>query len=175
MKLIHLSLIIVVFCLATEVLTTPGAIHQRFEVALEFLKKQPGVDPDRIVVIGYCFGGRVALENARRGLRVAGIFTLHGILDTDEPAKPGTIRSPIHVFTGAADPMVNDEAALKFTREMLTAGAPFTLTSYPCVQHSFTNPEATAKGRKFNMPLAFDSDAAHDSWRVITAFLEKMK
>ncbi len=161
--------------LVTEVLTTPGAVHERFEAALEFLKKQPGVDPERIVVIGYCFGGRVALENARRGLKVAGIFTLHGILDSDETAKPGTIRSPIHVFNGAADPMVNDETVLKFTREMLTAGAPFTITSYPGAQHSFTKPEATVVGKKFKMPLAYDPEAAQDSRRTIDAFLSQLR
>lgn len=161
--------------LVTEVLTTPGAITARFRSARAFLESQPGVDPERIVVLGYCFGGRVALENARQGIKAAGIYTLHGILDTEQPAKLGEIKTPIHVFNGAADPMVNNEAVLKFTGEMLEALATFTITSYPGVKHSFTNPDATAKGEAFDMPLAFDPHAAQDSWRVIIAFLNNLK
>ena len=36
-------------------------------LGMDFLKKQPSVDPGRIAAVGYCFGGGVALNMARQG------------------------------------------------------------------------------------------------------------
>src|SRR5438874_7032091 len=36
--------------------------QQLLEAALETLKKQPQVDPDKVAAIGYCFGGTMALD-----------------------------------------------------------------------------------------------------------------
>ena len=45
----------------------PSRIRARAAGALQALLAQPGVDPDRIGAIGYCFGGTMALELARSG------------------------------------------------------------------------------------------------------------
>ena len=53
------------------------AYQQRISVALEELKKQ-GANPEKIAVIGYCFGGTGALETARAGFPVSGVVSIHG-------------------------------------------------------------------------------------------------
>jgi len=52
--------------------------RQRLLAALEVLKKQPGVDSDKLGAIGYCFGGTGVLELARSGAWVRGVVSFHG-------------------------------------------------------------------------------------------------
>lgn len=41
-------------------------------------RQLPGIDPDRVVAIGYCFGGASVLELARFGADVDGFVSFHG-------------------------------------------------------------------------------------------------
>jgi dienelactone hydrolase len=43
------------------------------------------------------------------------------------------------------------------------SAAATTATSYPGAVHAFTNPEATAKGKQFNLPLAYHAEADKQS------------
>src|SRR5688572_3819210 len=52
--------------------------RERIRAALEVLKATPGVDPDRIGAIGFCFGGTVVLELAWSGAPVKGVVSFHG-------------------------------------------------------------------------------------------------
>jgi dienelactone hydrolase len=38
--------------------------------------------------------------------------------------------------------------------------------------HAFTDPEATAKGEKFSLPLKYDAAADQDSWQKMQVFLK---
>jgi dienelactone hydrolase len=42
--------------------------------------------------------------------------------------------------------------------------------SYPGALHAFTNPEATALGKKFNLPIAYNADADRKSMAEATSF-----
>ena len=53
---------------SSELMKNFPVARDRFLAALEFLKKQPTVDPDRIAAIGYCFGGGVVLNMAHVAL-----------------------------------------------------------------------------------------------------------
>jgi dienelactone hydrolase len=44
---------------------------------------QAGANPDKIVIIGYCFGGTGALEAARGEIPVKGVVSFHGGLGKD--------------------------------------------------------------------------------------------
>ncbi|HUL21958.1 MAG TPA: dienelactone hydrolase family protein [Thermodesulfobacteriota bacterium] len=46
--------------------------------------------------------------------------------------------------------------------------------SYPGALHSFTNPDATELGKKFNMPIAYDAKADEESWTEMKNFLRKI-
>ena len=63
--------------------------RQRIKAGLDALKAQAGVDPSRLAVIGFCFGGTGAIEAARAGLPVRGVVSFHGGLDfTPDPRPP---------------------------------------------------------------------------------------
>ena len=62
---------------------------ERFLAGMDFLKKQPTVDPSRVAAIGYCFGGGIVLNMARQGVDLKGVASFHGNLTAVKPAQPG--------------------------------------------------------------------------------------
>lgn len=48
-------------------------MRERAKAGLEEIKRHKIVDPGRIAVIGYCFGGGAALELARSGADISGV------------------------------------------------------------------------------------------------------
>jgi dienelactone hydrolase len=61
-------------------------IRQRATAGLDVLRAQPQCDASKIAVIGYCFGGMVALELARAGTDLSAVISFHGNLSTPNPA-----------------------------------------------------------------------------------------
>src|SRR5471030_1918983 len=85
------------------------ASAQRFDAGLAQLKQQPQTNPDKIAAIGYCYGGSVVLDAARRGEALAGVVTFHGALNTKTPATKGSVKAPLLIEHGARDSMVRSE------------------------------------------------------------------
>ncbi|NTV96217.1 MAG: dienelactone hydrolase family protein [Thiobacillus sp.] len=156
---------------AAEVSKNMPVAKARFEAAMKTLAKQATVAPGQIAAIGYCFGGGVVLNMARAGEDLKGVASFHGPLATDTPAEKGKVKAKVAVFTGADDPMVPKAQVEAFSKEMDAAGVSYTLTSYPGVKHSFTNPAADELAAKFKLPLAYNADADQDSWKQLDAFL----
>ncbi len=146
----------------------------RFDAALEFLKKQPTVDPSRIAAIGYCFGGGVVLNMARQGADLLGVASFHGSLQAVKPAEPGMIKAKIRVYTGGADKFNPPDVVEAFKKEMDAAGADYKVIVYPGALHSFTNPDATKLGKKFNLPIAYNASADRKSWADMKAFFREI-
>ena len=143
----------------------------RFVAAMEFLKQQASVDPSRIAAIGYCMGGGVVLHMARQGVELKGVASFHGSLTAVKPAQSGVIKAKILVLNGGADKFITPEQIEAFKQEMKVAGADFQFISYPGALHSFTNPEATELGKKFDMPVAYNAKADKESWDEMKNFL----
>jgi dienelactone hydrolase len=157
--------------LSSEAMKDFDVAKDRFVAALDFLKQQATVDPDRIVAIGYCFGGGVVLNMARQGVDLDGVVSFHGGLAAVKPAQPGGIKAKLLVLHGGDDKFVTPEQIEAFKQEMKAAGADFQFISYPGATHSFTNPEATELGKKFNMLIAYNADADKKSWTEMKDFL----
>jgi dienelactone hydrolase len=153
---------------ASELMAKPEVAAARFNAALAQLKQDPHVDPEKIAVFGYCFGGGVALAMARAGVDLDAVVTFHGALETKTPAKPGAVKPRLLVLTGGADPMQPAAAVEAFKAEMKAAGASFDVVSYPGVKHSFTNPGADKVGME---GLAYDAAADKASWAAAMKLL----
>ncbi len=148
--------------------------RKRFEAAVALLRRHQTVDPNRIAAIGYCFGGAIVLEMARQGVDLKGVVSFHGALDTEHPARPGRVKAKVLVLNGADDPFVKPEAIEAFKQEMASAGVDYRFVNYPGAKHSFTNPQATAFGKKFNLPLEYHPEADRQSWAEMKAFLAQV-
>ena len=57
-----------------------------------------------------------------------------------------------------------------FREEMKTLELDWTLKVYPGAMHGFTNPGATEKGKKYDMPLKYNAQADKQSWADMTEF-----
>ncbi len=146
----------------------------RFEAAMQLLRKQDTVDANEMAAFGYCFGGGVVLSMARIGEDLKGVASFHGGLGTDHPAEPGMIKARIISFSGDADPMIGADKVAAFRQEMEKAGVNYRVVTYPGAKHAFTNPDADELGKKFNLPIAYDAKADHDSWEQATVFLREV-
>ncbi len=157
---------------AREIMENMDIGRGRFMAALELLKQHETVDPERIVAIGYCFGGSIVLQMARSGVDIHGVVSFHGGLSTSEPAQPGAIKAKILVCHGAEDQLIPPEQVAMFKEEMQTARADFQFVSYAGAKHSFTNPDADTYAKKFNLPLGYNAEADQKSWEDMQKFLK---
>jgi dienelactone hydrolase len=148
-----------------------AVLTARFDAGLGLLKAQPQVDAGKIGVVGYCFGGSVALNQARAGKDLAAVATFHaGLKPAGAQAEKGKVKPRILVQTGGADPMIPAEQVKEFEDEMKAAGVPARVITYPQAKHSFTNPDAGKAGME---ALAYDADADAKSWAEAARFLEE--
>jgi dienelactone hydrolase len=146
--------------------------QSRFSAARATLAADPSVDGQRIAAIGYCFGGGIVLEMARRGVELAAVASFHGSLASTTAVAPGTLKPHLLVATGGADNLVPPAQVEAFKAEMDRAKADYKVIVYPGARHSFTNPDADEVGRRFNLPIAYDADADRESWRELGSFLK---
>jgi dienelactone hydrolase len=148
----------------------PALAHKRIQAALDYAHTLKAVDTTRIAVIGYCFGGGMALEAARMGANdVKAVVSFHGDLSTKDPVtKTGVIKASIQVNHGAEDPHVTQAQVATFEQEMRTAGADWMLTQYSGAVHSFTQKDA---GNDPSKGAAYNEKADLRSWNSATDFL----
>jgi dienelactone hydrolase len=155
----------------TEATQDSAVVVARFNAAIEELKKQPQVDPAKIGVVGYCFGGTVGLEMARAGADLDVVGTFHaGLAPRGEPAKKGTMKAAVIAQTGGGDPMVPKAQVDGLKKELKAAGVPSQVIVYPKAKHSFTNPDAAKAGMD---ALAYDADADKKSFDAFVKFAKK--
>ena len=136
--------------------------RRRVAAGLAALKARPGVDPARLAVIGYCFGGTGALEAARAGLPVQAVVSFHGGLDAPVEALPAPIRARILVCHGADDPFVPPADVAAFQAEMRRTGADYVFVAYAGAVHAFTQKSA---GSDPSRGAAYQETAARRSWQ----------
>ena len=117
------------------------AYQKRISLALEELKKS-GANPEKIAVIGYCFGGSGALEAARGNMPVVGVVSIHGGLAKDAARMNELFSTKILVEHPADDESVKPEDYMQLVNEMNDGKADWQIITYSNSKHTFTNPES---------------------------------
>jgi dienelactone hydrolase len=159
--------------LATPFYKDPQLAQQRIEAAVRKLKEYPQVDSTKIAAIGYCFGGSMALNAAKIGMDFKGVVSFHGGLAT-VPATEGTTKAAILVCHGGADKFISPEELKTFRDNLDAMKVDYTFKVYEGATHAFTNPAATATGKKFNMPIEYNEAADKQSWQDMKDFFKKI-
>ena len=164
---------------SSAALKDPKAAAKRFNAGLDLLRIQPRTDSGKLAAIGYCFGGKVVLDAARRGEPLAGVVSFHGPLVTQTPATPGSVKAKVLVEHGAADSMVTEAQVEAFKKEMDAAGASFEFVSIPGAKHGFSNPDADRLGHAGHdshggPDIAYNNKADESSWADMQAFFNKL-
>ena len=146
-----------------------ASLRERLLAVLESARGQEAIEPNRIVSIGYCFGGQCALDLARSGADIAGVASFHGLLDPPG-LPPQPIKAKVLVFHGWDDPMAPPEAVVALGHELTEAGADWQIHAFGHVAHGFTNPGATGA-----VPgVLYNELAAERSWTSLISFLEEL-
>ncbi len=159
--------------LATPFYENPQMAKARFDAALEKIKTYPQTDTSKIAAIGYCFGGAQVINMAKLGDNLKGVVSFHGNLAV-LPANKDLLKADILVCHAADDPFVPQAEVDIFKKQMDSIGASYTFKAYEGTTHAFTNPQATAYGEKFNLPLRYNAAADSASWNDMKAFFEKI-
>ena len=140
------------------VMSDAKIMNGRFNAALKAFHTVKELDQGKLAAIGYCFGGSVVLDMAKQGINLKGVVSFHGGLNTPTPAKKGQLLTPMLVLTA-------------FEAQVKAAGGTIEVVVYPHAQHGFTNPEATALGKKLEMPISYNAEADKASWTKMQEFM----
>lgn len=134
----------------------PNIIVDRATKALETLAAQDEVDADRIAAIGFCYGGKVALDLARSGANVKAVATFHANLSAQNPAQAETFKAEVLVAHAGNDSMVSLDDVETFKQEMSAANVTHHVEIYANTKHGFTNPAADEKAQKYGVDLGYN-------------------
>ena len=154
--------------------TNAAMAKSRFDAALNKIKTYPQADTANIAAIGYCFGGSVVLNLAKLGEPLVGVVSFHGGLAPIVPAKKDLLKAKILVCHGNADNFVPQAEVDQFKKSMDSIGADYTFKTYDSATHAFTNPDATAKGKQFNIPISYNAEADKASWADMKSFFDRI-
>ena len=137
------------------------AIDANLSMAYRFLKER--YEAPRVAVMGWCFGGRMALRaavNMPTDLDAAVIY--YGHVSGFSDAQLRALDMPIYAFFGADDTSipVSDVDAFRTTLDDL--GKDATVEVYDGAGHAFANPSGQN----------YVAEAARDAWDKTTAFLK---
>jgi dienelactone hydrolase len=148
----------------------PNLPKARLDQALKVLKALPQTDPFNVAAIGYCFGGSLVLNYAKLGADLKGVVSFHGGISGGAPVDKKLLKAKVLICQGGSDKFVSQKDAENLKHKLDSIGAESTLKVYPNATHAFTNPEATATGKKFNMPIEYNAEADKNSWDDMKTF-----
>jgi dienelactone hydrolase len=143
----------------------------RVKAALAQLLANGNVDPKRVAVIGYCFGGMVAQELARSGADLAGVVGFHSDLSNPNPDDDRNIKGKVLVLQGGDDPFVPLKEVEAFEARMRAAGVNWQVVQYGGAVHSYTSPDA---GNDNSKGAAYNAQADQRSWEAMKAFFAEI-
>jgi dienelactone hydrolase len=143
----------------------PSVMLSRFNAAKDALSQQKTVDASRIGAAGYSGGGAFALDAARSGSDLKGVVGFYvGMLpSTLSPTETGKMTSKLLIMNGGSDPLIKPDVVDAFKEEMSNAKVDLQYIIYPSARHSYTDPDATEKGKQFNIPFEYDAEATSQS------------
>jgi len=159
--------------LSTPFYMKPETAKPIFDAALEKLKGFSQTDSTKVGAIGYCFGGAQVLNLAKMGEDLKGVVSFHGNL-TVVPANKDLLKAQVLVCHGAVDQFVPQKEVDQFKKQMDSIGAKYTFKAYEGATHAFTNPNATAMGEKFKIPIKYNAAADTASWNDMKTFFTRV-
>lgn len=145
-------------------------LQRRVLKAFEVTQSLPYVDPHRIAVLGFGFGGICALDLARSGIPLQGAISIYGHFAPPPAFLVKPIRAKVLVLHGYNDPITSQAELLAFEKEMNEAQVDWQLQLYGNTMHAFTTPGANdpASGMLHN-PLS-----AKRAWLAVQQFLNEI-
>ena len=144
-------------------------LARRALASLDAVSKIDSIDASKIVIMGYCFGGLVAMDLARTGADIKGAVSFHGFLAGPENST-NEIKAKLLALHGDSDPMVGQDQIESFRQEMTSKKVDWQLHVFGGAMHSFTNPEANDP----DFGAVYSKNADKRSWKIFTDLLKEL-
>jgi dienelactone hydrolase len=122
-------------------------MRARARAGFDVLRQNPMVDPARLAMIGYCFGGAVAVELAEVAAPVLGTIAIHGSFRDHAPEAANNIKGRFLILHGAEDTIAPLEEVNKLIKDFRAAKVAWQMELYGGAEHGFSTPKNAAEER----------------------------
>lgn len=122
-------------------------MRARATAGLEVLRNNPMVDGSKIAIVGYCFGGEVAVELAETGASILGSVTIHGSFRGFPADAAKNIKGMVLILHGADDPVAPIPEVVGLVNQLRAANVGWELQLYSGTKHGFSTPKDAAEKR----------------------------
>lgn len=140
--------------------TPPEQFVQDFRSGLRYMQSQPNVRPDRVGMIGFCFGGGITWRCATQIVELRAAVPFYGPNPPLEDVP--NIQAAVLAIYGELDQRIN-QGIPAIEEAMRQNNKTFEKIIYPNANHAFHNDT----GANYN------PEAARDAWAKTLAWLER--
>ena len=116
-------------------------MRARTQAGYDALLKNPMVDPARVALIGYCFGGGVGVEFGSTGAPLVANVSIHGSFRDHAPGWAKSVKGMFLILHGAEDEGFPLPVVDKVVQDLRGAKVPFQLEVYSGTGHGFSTPK----------------------------------
>lgn len=150
--------------IAARTSADPVRVDSDMQAAYAYLASLPFVDVENIGVIGFCYGGGVALRHGTQNAEITAVVDLYGETIDDPEGFGALLENGAEVLGifGSEDEQFPAERIEAFDMALTDAGVVHAVTVYDGVGHAFVNPEALET-----------TEQAQDAWDQVLTFLEE--
>jgi dienelactone hydrolase len=122
-------------------------LKARTQAGYDTLIKSPLVDPSKVALIGYCFGGGVGVEFGSTGAPLVANIAIHGSFRDHAVGWAKNAKGMFLILHGADDEGFPLPVVDKVVQELRGAKVPFQLEVYSGTGHGFSTPKNKAEER----------------------------
>lgn len=139
----------------------PENVNMDLDSVYAWLETQPDVDPARIAIAGFCYGGRTSLTYSLHNNRLAATVIFYGSPETNAKVLMN-LPGPVLGIFGSADQSIPVESVHAFDAALTQADIPHEIMIYEGQPHGFVHDAAGIKA----------GGAQGEAWAQMLAFLD---
>ena len=126
----------------------------RTQAGYDALLKSPMIDPAKVALVGYCFGGAVGVEFGSTGVPLVANVSIHGSFRDHAAGWAKNAKGMFLILHGAEDEGYPLPVVDKVVQELRGAKVPFQLEVYSGTGHGFSTPKNKDEERANTQSIA---------------------
>ncbi len=143
---------------------TPEISKKMLDSVVSYLSSVKFVNPERIGITGFCFGGTHSFNYLCESDRIAAGVLFYATQPVRAEEKLAKITAPVLIIYGDQDYRVKQEVAREIEGKLKRLGKNAQLVIYPGCGHAFFNDQNKQ---------AYRPEASRDAWEKTLAFFAK--